>query len=302
MGFSLHFLWAVLNFVLPRSCLLCGERLGSEKSAIILCRSCDPRFQSLGVIPLHYQTTRPRREYKSDTFESDSLFCRCCGEELPHGSSPSSNKRQIEYCLPCLFQAPPFRTLRSLWYYYGLVERLIKLFKYSRHYSLAYYFGAVLAETLQHNNHPQPLFPLTDWDLLLALPSSSDQIRQRGFSHMTLVTRCLARNLQLPYAPFALRSISPRQAQASLKAKERWANVSLAFCASSKAVYGKSILLIDDVVTTGASISSAALCLQKAGARAVDVLCISRSPHFAKLRLSAQRNHGLHHLHSNEVL
>lgn len=117
-----------------------------------------------------------------------------------------------------------------------------------------------------------------DWELLVPVPLHPAKLRERGFNQSALLAIKLGKTLGIPVETFSLRKIRSTPPQVGLTMKERIKNVSGAFQVKDKNIFNKkSVLLIDDVLTTGATISECCHVLKRAGARAVDVLTLART-------------------------
>lgn len=128
-------------------------------------------------------------------------------------------------------------------------------------------------------------FPINDWDLIVPIPSSHPTFKKRLFNQALILGLQAQRILpKTTLAPQALRHIGYKRTQASLKHKARWANVKHAFQANSQIVQNKKILLLDDIVTTGATSFFAAQELLRAGAEVVDLFSLARSAAFGEWR------------------
>ncbi len=114
-------------------------------------------------------------------------------------------------------------------------------------------------------------------DLLTIIPLGQVRQRQRGYNQVDLIARPLARKTGIPYCHNALIRIRETASQVGLHMDERQNNVRDAFRAEPEVVLEKHVLLLDDVVTTGATISSAAGALFRAGALEVTGLTIARA-------------------------
>jgi ComF family protein len=114
-------------------------------------------------------------------------------------------------------------------------------------------------------------------DLFVPIPLYPERERKRGYNQSALLARHLCQRLQLPDDPKAVQRIRYTQPQVGLSADERLANVAYAFAADRRKVEGKSILLVDDVCTTGATLSAAAHALLTAGAKTVSAYCLARA-------------------------
>lgn len=114
-------------------------------------------------------------------------------------------------------------------------------------------------------------------DMLIPIPLSKKRLKQRGYNQVALVARPLAYELGLPYLPQGLQKIRETRSQVGLNASQRRENVSQAYQAKAEIVKRKSILLMDDVATTGSTIQAGAEALLSAGAREVYALTIARA-------------------------
>ena len=160
----------------------------------------------------------------------------------------------------------------AVWRYDGCVRRAILRFKNGGRACYGEELGAEMARAIFGCNfawrHGIIIFngppPLDRFDLVVPVPSSG---RGRGYNPPELLARPLARALGVPLAPAALRKVRPTHSQKGLSAAQRLHNLSGAFCVEDAAlVEGRRILLVDDVITTGATVSCCAAALMKAGA------------------------------------
>ncbi len=113
-------------------------------------------------------------------------------------------------------------------------------------------------------------------DLVLAVPLGAARRRQRGFNQSAEIGKRLARRLGCAYAARALWRVRETAPQSGLTAEERERNVARAFAAGAR-VRGRRVLLVDDVLTTGATARAAAAALQRAGASQVMVMTAARA-------------------------
>ncbi len=271
-----------LDFIFPPTCLVCGKRwgLGLDRGSSVVCSRCDP----LAMPYLDDLVTQWNSELLTDP-SAHQLFCDRCGEVTTSWGTIT----QPRLCVPCVLWPPPFRRVRSLWRYANQVAELIKAYKYRTRRPLAKYITAVVATALQGTESHPPLFPEHDWELIVPLPSSDEMLRQRGFNHMGQVARALSRKLGIPNTVAALTSSRNRAPQVSLIGKARYDNVTAAFQVNESIVSGRVILVLDDVMTTGASVWGAASALNEAGASAIDVLTVARAVDFHHQRLSRSK-------------
>ena len=155
--------------------------------------------------------------------------------------------------------------------YEGVLRRLIQLFKYERIDTLAQPLGRFLV-----NGLPRDL----QFDCIVPVPLHWMRKWSRGFNQAELLARVLARHTALPIFSKALTRKRATSAQAGLSDAERQANTEGAFRVPPgrrAALQGRHVLLIDDVLTTGATLSAASRALRRAGARRITVLTVARA-------------------------
>jgi len=154
--------------------------------------------------------------------------------------------------------------------YEGELRRLIQLFKYQRIHTLSAPLGRLLVSGL-------PTHEQFDW--IVPIPLHWRRRWQRGFNQAELLARIVARHSGVNLVS-ALKRKHSTVAQAGLSDAQRRTNTEHAFRLADKhrdAVKGKHILLIDDVLTTGATLSAASRVLRRAGARRITVLTVARA-------------------------
>jgi len=124
-----------------------------------------------------------------------------------------------------------------------------------------------------------PFLRSLNWavDVVVPVPLSSRRLRERGYNQIGKVAETLAYELGVEYMPTALRKVRETRSQVGLKIVERRENVTDAFQADGQVVNGRSILLMDDVSTTGATIRECANILLSSGAVDIYVFTIARA-------------------------
>jgi ComF family protein len=252
------------NFFYPPCCALCGARTDGKVECQALCDRCNPESDLWEV------------EALSGVNGRGETLCDRCGEPLPDEVSGGA-------CSACLLWPLPLGRVRSVWRYSDRIAPAITALKYGERFELA----PLLALWLR--GPAENAFCGDAWDLLLPLPSSPDILRKRGFSHTGLIAKRLANTLGAGWCPDTLQSSRPRAAQASLSPQERIRNVARGFCLEKELPAGAAVLLVDDVITTGASVASAARTLIKGGAGRVDAVSVARSVHFKNTRREIYR-------------
>lgn len=170
-------------------------------------------------------------------------------------------------CAGCLVEGSALHFCRSLVRYQGSVRRWIPGFKSAKSPfgpSIAIrlaieHLATELASRVGNETRQRP-------DLIVSVPVHRRRIRQRGFNHVDPIARRIARVLDRPWAPNALERRHDTQSQAKLVGRERHENVRGAFSATDQLGGAKVIWLVDDVLTTGSTLDSAADALLEAGA------------------------------------
>ena len=161
----------------------------------------------------------------------------------------------------------------------------MKAFKYRGRWRLAAPLASMARRRLSDRGLFQELF---DVDVLVPVPTTTSNFLKRGFHHTGLLAEELKKRSGLPVERYALQARQTAVAQASLRTwEERRENVRSTFFTHSRQVRGKRVLLLDDVITTGATLLEAAETLREAGAELVNGLSLCRAPAFLRYRLAA---------------
>ena len=186
-----------------------------------------------------------------------SSHCQCCALPIPSGN----------YCGRCLRHPPNYdRALVPFSYNFPL-DRLIQSLKYGHRLALATFLGNELAILAKEENI----------DLVVPLPLHPSRLRERGFNQAQELARPVAQMLDKPLDAHTCQRIRPTFVQANLPWKERKKNMRNAFKCTHELFTGQRILLVDDVMTTGASLDECAHALKKHGAAEVIPLVVARA-------------------------
>ncbi|HTZ70028.1 MAG TPA: ComF family protein [Acetobacteraceae bacterium] len=238
-----HIASALLDVLLPPHCPACGDEVALQGT---ICASC---FASLTFI------TRP--------------LCVVCG--LPFASLGLAGREST--CGRCLETPPPWRQARAALLYDDASRRLILPMKHADRQENADILAAHMVRA--------GAALLTETDLLVPVPLHRARLFRRGFNQAALLARTIGRRAALPACLDALCRIRPTHMLGTLTAAERAAELAGAFAlriARADRIAGQRILLIDDVLTSGATAGACARTLLDAGARHVDVLVATRVP------------------------
>lgn len=193
-------------------------------------------------------------------------LCRICG--TPRQAAAG------ELCGRCAAGEYDFDQARSFGAYDGVLRELVHLLKYARMRPLARPLGRRLAETFSRE------WKSEDFDAIVAVPLSAARLRGRGYNQAELLARELARLSGIPYLGGACRRVRATPPQTGLTRAQRLDNLRGAFAAGPRAAEldGKRILLIDDVFTTGATLTVCSQALRRSGARRICALTLARTP------------------------
>ena len=185
--------------------------------------------------------------------------CDICG--LPQSSAG--------VCDSCQKTKPTYDILRSWAVFEGPVRKAVHRIKYRQDLGL----GESLAnDLLDYVNQ-------LNWqvDIVVPVPLGKKRFRERGYNQVSLIARPLALAKGWKYAPRSLKRARETTSQVGLSADKREENVHDAFVAKGSQVDGKSVLIVDDVSTTGATLNSCAQALITGGAREVYALSLARA-------------------------
>jgi ComF family protein len=159
--------------------------------------------------------------------------------------------------------------MRSWLVFEGPIRHALHTLKYRRNVALGDALAQHLAEYVGTLGWPV--------DLVVPVPLGKERMKERGYNQVALVAKPLAITYQWRYAPRALTRTRETKSQVGLSAVERKENVSGAFRADEALALGATILLMDDVATTGATLAACATALLDAGARSIYGLTLARA-------------------------
>lgn len=207
-------------------------------------------------------------------FFSPAFHCSGCGAE---------NNTIFPVCPQCLHE--PKRLWKDAWTLFAYRDygrEVIGRFKFRRHSEIALPLGAMAAKMLRESG--------CDCNLAVPIPMNFFRRTLRGYNQAALFARCTADELQMPYADI-LHSRLNFAVQSSRNRQERHRAISHQFSLRRKIAPGSRILLIDDIFTTGATLSAASQLLLDGGAESVCVLSAARSISYAPAALDALKNY-----------
>lgn len=231
----------VLDFLLPPRCPSCGTRIADNGH---LCGAC---WGQMAMI--------------------SAPMCGRCGLPFAAGDLDGAE------CGACMREQPEFDWARAAVVYDDKAKSLILGLKYGGIGSGVPALGRMMAGAIARENRP---------DLIIPVPLHSRRLLMRRFNQSQLLAKTLATTLSLPLEPFVLERRKATPSQGTLNRKGRKRNVAGAFRVSARGrqmIAGKSVLLVDDVLTTGATASACAKALKHGGASHVGLVVFARVKH-----------------------
>lgn len=225
---------------------------------------------------------QPSQDCLLCTASSRDILCPACASDLPRlpmrrcpvCALPTP---QGKICGRCLVHAPHFDATYAVFRYDFPLDRLVQAFKYSHQLALGNYFGHLLAQlTESAASMENPAWEASSADLVAPLPLHPARLRERGFNQSLELARPLAAKLQRPLAPRLCQRIHDTPAQAGLPWRARKKNIRNAFHCNAD-LTGKTVILVDDVMTTGASLDECARTLKHCGAETVILFVLARA-------------------------
>lgn len=190
----------------------------------------------------------------------DFWLCQSCFEKLPLDPSYERFERIL------VFSASDYEKI--------IIKKIIKTCKFSSIQELAQAAGKLLVRGVLKFPEIKDLLEHEENLLIVPIPLSSRRQAERGFNQSLIIAQELSNYFSLPILNDLKKS--DRQAQSELSADKRNKNIVGAFSWSGENLTGQKIILVDDVVTTGATLAEAAKVLRKAGAKKVIGLAVAR--------------------------
>jgi ComF family protein len=203
-------------------------------------------------------------------------LCAACAAELPNVACACSRcgrpliRSGGNVCGRCLRKPPPYADVFAPLRYAEPVDRLIAEYKFRGRLTHAALFSALLIEAAEASERRPP-------ELLLPVPLHRSRLRERGYNQALELARPLARHWGVRVDAFALTRVRATAAQMQLPAKQRLKNVRGAFALREGVRLPESVAVIDDVMTTGATVSEIAKLLRRAGVKRVEVWAVARA-------------------------
>lgn len=236
------FIEGLTGIAFPKICLVCKSSLGTSSVAGLICSRCWSKVQK-NLPP----------------------FCRSCGRHL------DKNNFTNNICLHCLKVKLHFDRAFSPCVYNGVIKELLHMFKYSNKKHLGLPLSSIMADFIKEYN-----LPIGYLDLIIPMPLHKTRLREREFNQAQILGNYIAREFKKDLCCDTLARRRNTKTQTHLSLDERALNVKDCFSVTEKTrVKGKNILLVDDVLTSGATCSEAACVLKNEGASIIFVLTLA---------------------------
>lgn len=202
----------------------------------------------------------------------DGLWCAACDATLPylvalHCPVCALPTPTGETCGHCLSHPPLFTRTTAAYAYAFPLAQLIQAMKYHEQLALAHTFAEKLSQRIDKDTLP---------DYVIPMPLHPTKLRERGFNQSLLLAAELARRHDLELLALACRRVRDTPPQSALPWKERNKNMRDAFRCDID-LSGKRVALVDDVLTTGASLNALAKAVQKRGASKIEAWVVART-------------------------
>ncbi|MBM3236975.1 ComF family protein [Candidatus Poribacteria bacterium] len=242
-----HWLESIITFIYPAQCRCCEQYMGVGKVHYI----CDDCWEQIEFI--------------------SEPYCEICGKPVePNAISDHGGTHKCRWCRQ---QHPKFSKARSIALYEPTLRQAIHLFKYESKVVMVKHFAELI------KGAAPGLFDLSDYNYLIPVPLHKSRYAERGFNQSELLARELKNLFDIPLHIGNIIRDKKTEPQFSLETREdKFKNVENAFkvCEPEK-IEWKNILLVDDIFTTGATVSEIAKTLLDKGANRVDVFTLARA-------------------------
>jgi ComF family protein len=237
-------LTGIADTIFPPLCITCGAVL-EEHAPLPFCPSCTAGIRFIG-----------------------SPLCPRCG-------IPFSTAEGVDHlCGECLTTEKPYAVARAVGLYEKTLLTAIHLFKYRGKIGIGEVLGRLMADFAGGQ------WDMTVFSLIIPVPLHRKRLRERGFNQAVILAHQIARRFSLPLDFMTLRRERFTAPQVGLGREERSANVRMAFAVRKpEKLAGRKILLVDDVTTTGSTLTECASVLMQAKAETVAILTLARALH-----------------------
>lgn len=229
----------IVDFFYPEFCAEC-EKILNTSEEIALCKECRQKF----IIR-----------------KNPDFICWKCGKEI---NVDLKTPKEIIVCRDCLNAKLYFDQCRHLFHYSGLMEKIIKKYKYKKKKDYSEFLAEELYAYLKNSDNN---YSTIEFDFITNVPQHKNKLKKEEFNHIDILCSKLCKKLKIKYLPDIVIKIKKTQNQAGLRRKERLKNLKNAFQINTNFNVdnfdNKKILLIDDVFSTGSTINEVSKPLKK---------------------------------------
>jgi competence protein ComFC len=174
-------------------------------------------------------------------------------------------------CRECTSNKPHFDFSWSAFQYNDPLRELIHAFKFNQRTFLRHFFARIMSAHISEYS-----FDIQQFDMLIPIPLFPTRFKERGYNQSELLAQLIGKEFNIPLSTKSLQKIRYTQNQSEMLRKERWTNIQGAFrMRPSLRLEDKKVLIIDDLLTTGATASEAARILKQNGAKLVGVFTLA---------------------------
>ena len=205
---------------------------------------------------------------------SEGVWCGACDADLPYLTLPHCPVCALptlsgDTCGRCLKNQPYFNRTVAVFAYTYPLDKLIQALKFGEQLVVVNSLADQLAQRVDVKSNAAP-------DCIIPMPLHPARLRERGFNQSCELARRIGKKLGIPVLSDACQRVRDTPPQSTLRWKERSKNMRRAFTCSGSLV-GKHVTVVDDVMTSGASLNELALALRHAGASEVSAWVIART-------------------------
>ena len=239
-----------LNELIPQECLLCSSQTTNDSSR---------NFLSTETTPVICSICEP-------SLPKTDISCSKC-------STPLNSNSHTELCGQCISQERYWHHCIAPFIYRDSITKLIHQFKYQNDQTLKKYFAHAIIDYIQENDE------LKNEKLITHVPMHPKRFFERGYNQSLGLALTISTLTNIPHKNLLIKNqITP--SQVTLSKKDRQIQLKNSFNVKDNQEYSienKHIILVDDVVTTGATSTELAKTLKRFGAKQVDIWCIART-------------------------
>ncbi len=206
---------------------------------------------------------------KEHLIAKEFVICITCRHDLPKTNFSFEKENLVE---KSFYGRIPIESATTLFYFFkkGKVQQLIHQLKYKKQQQVGVLIGNWLGAELTQSNRFKNI------DCIVPVPLHKKKLKQRGYNQVTTFGLSLAKKLHVPYYENILVKTSSTKTQTKKIRLDRWANVQeLFFVQNNSTLENKHILLIDDIITTGATLEACCKALYKIKKIKISIACMA---------------------------